>query len=142
MSGFCGSCGAPRVEGARFCMSCGASLASSPEPCPTCGQMWTPPPGSTARAAGSAVAQPSSQPVMPLNTVPPLVPPVAPPFVPPLTGGAAPSGLPRGPLPGEDYRAGQDCGNCGTPLTNPAGPCQLCGTANVGPDFRPGMLNS
>lgn len=130
MAGFCGSCGAPRAEGARFCMNCGASLAMAPEPCPTCGQMWTPPPGVASPASAGASAQPFPAPSALVNPLPP------------VAGAPVAAGLPRGPLPGEDYRSGEDCGNCGTPLTNPAGPCQLCGTANVGPDFRPGMLNS
>ena len=40
MSGFCGNCGTPRVDGARFCMACGHELPAGPRLCPTCGQEW------------------------------------------------------------------------------------------------------
>lgn len=132
MPGFCGSCGAPRVDGAKFCTSCGTPVVSAPEPCPTCGQMWTPPAGyAPATAAPAATHAPAAAfPAAPTAAVPTGVPAAVPP---------AP-GLPRGPLPGEDYRPGLDCGNCGMELEDPAGRCTTCGTANVGADFRPGML--
>jgi len=132
MPGFCGSCGTPRVEGARFCTACGASVASTPEPCPTCGQMWTPPPGfSPALLASAAVA-----PQAPTSFAP------QPATTPSAVFAPAPSvpGLPRGPLPGQDYRPGLDCGNCGMELQENVERCSVCGTANTGAEFRPGML--
>ena len=57
MSGFCGQCGTPRVEGARFCMTCGAEF-KEPRLWPTCGQKW--PTGSAPSPEVSSVQVPTA----------------------------------------------------------------------------------
>lgn len=112
MSGFCGQCGAPRLEGAKFCTGCGSPLA--PTHCPTCGKSL--PPGTVlnlpAGTSGSANAGAASPPAPPVPGV-------------------------RAPETGPDYVPGRDCGNCGFELTPGAPRCGQCGTTNTGPTFDP-----
>jgi|AACY02.2.fsa_nt_gi hypothetical protein len=134
MAGFCGKCGAPRVDGARFCTGCGADLSTMPVPCPTCGQPWVPPVAEVSAPLSDVAPAPliDSRPT-PQSTV---VSEPPPPEYPP-----APPGLPRGPTLGEDYIPGQDCGNCGEPLRLQDGTCSLCGSRNTGPTFNPALMS-
>ncbi len=117
--GYCPSCGTMRAPGAMFCTGCGSSFQALMAPCPTCGQLWMP----TGAPAGS-----------PASAAPAVVAPVASAVV------AAESFLPRGPIPGDDYSADRDCGNCGAILDPLANPCASCGSRNTGDTFLPHLL--
>lgn len=41
MSGFCGGCGRPRIDGHAFCGGCGFRFPLPVQMCPTCGQPWS-----------------------------------------------------------------------------------------------------
>lgn len=132
MAGFCGKCGAPRIEGGRFCTGCGADLSTMPVPCPTCGQPWVPPVDSP---PVPVVERPD-----PVTSAPPVIGSTPVP-APETVLRPAPPGLPRGPALGEDYVPGQDCGNCGEPLQLRDGVCALCGSANTGVTFDPSLMS-
>jgi predicted amidophosphoribosyltransferase len=134
MAGFCGTCGAPRLENARFCTGCGADLSTMPVPCPTCGQPWVPPVHAAAVHSDESTF-PSPVPTF-ANPQPSVIPGMSTPPVPQPT-----QGLPRGPELGEGYIPEQDCGNCGVPLNLQDGTCSMCGSRNTGPTFNPALMS-
>ena len=167
MSGFCGSCGRPRVGDAAFCGGCGSRFAPAIRLCPTCGQSWpeaAPAPAELAPAVTVAAGPERGAYTSAMGNVyfdglgwfaavdagGVWIPdPSSPrPGFDPVTyaavlmhaeAGATPgsSNLPRGPAIGPDYDPARDCGNCGFDLEGAPAPCKHCGSANVGSQFIP-----
>ena len=128
MANFCRDCGTELVKGSLFCGGCGRSLKEVKPSCPTCGQQLP-------DSATSPVATGQMPVGVPNNAATPQqnFGEVAGSIESNPTGlETSLSGLNASHIKpviyGVDFRAGSDCGNCGTTLEDNATECSICGT--------------